>query len=70
MSLTPTKPGRYLDSCGTLYLATAPKKTQPLWTLQRITNKYGADYHSLPFDRADFPAAVANGHFTYSTDQV
>lgn len=63
------KPGYYTDSVGTVYRATQHAKSK-VWSIQKAARFNGTDWHSLPFERADFPAAVHAGRFTYSSDTL
>jgi hypothetical protein len=56
------QPGRYLDSCGTLYEATRHPKNG--WHLRKNP---AATEKETAYPKPDFPAAVNAGIFTYQS---
>lgn len=66
-SIPEPAPGRYLDSCGTMYTALKVTKTG-VWWLQKLPT--GNDPELRPaYQKTDFPAAVNAQRFIYSPEQ-
>ena len=61
------RPGIYLDSCGTRYLATQEKRTG-CWRIQKQTGEKGRP--PAAFECPDFIARVNAGIFTYSPESL
>ena len=67
MSPTPEpRPGLYLDSCGTRYMARKDNKTG--WWLQKQVPP--SDWPAKPFQRPDFEAACNAQIFIFQSDTI